>query len=430
MALSAIQVRQRCVIAAGELHSVARKAPIQESLGGNITNGQVHAWGGNFYGQVGNGTTSHTFTPTRLSIPKADIIAVSAGAQHTLAVDRRGRIWAWGRNSAALGDGTLDNRLRPVRTVIPEGSEFVSVAGGGQHSLALRSNGEVYAWGNGGHGQIGDLIARPFSVQETSSGISAQIAQGADWSIRELRSFTTPTSTGLNDVDLIAAGTFHSLALNKNGVVFAWGSNENGQLGVHRDERFLENFRGVGYPIPVSDLPAAIAIAAGLSFSAAVSTTGHLFVWGNGSDVAPSGTENFGPHKPKQLPDPRGIVAISACSNRLIALDSGGKVWSVIWNAASSTNATPVYSVSLVEGIDRVVAIAAGSDHVLALRDTRRVTSGRQWTAPKGRFQGQVWSWGENGQGQLGDGTFQDRSAPAPIDGLTGIGFSSIAGHE
>ena len=130
-------------IAAGSTHSLALKA-----------DGSLWAWGNNYYGQLGDGTTSDRHFPIRIGAGTG-WAAVAAGQEHSLGLGGGGTLWAWGVNQfGQLGDGTTSDRHFPTR--IGTGTDWVAVAAGGKHSLALRSDGSLWAWGVNQYGQLGD----------------------------------------------------------------------------------------------------------------------------------------------------------------------------------------------------------------------------------------------------------------------------------
>ena len=168
------------------------------------------AWGSNAEGQVGVGST----TPVFVSPISVDGVAlgfrhVSAGESHSLAVAADGTVYAWGLNDRgqvgveASAVPHLPHRRVPVRVAGLSG--FTKVAAGFAHSLALRSDGTVWAWGENLDGQLGD-------GGRSDRHMPAQVP-------------------GLSGVVAIAAGEAHSLALRSDGTVWAWGSNTSGQLG-------------------------------------------------------------------------------------------------------------------------------------------------------------------------------------------------------
>lgn len=131
------------VLAAGAYHSLAIAA-----------DGTVWAWGDNFWGQLGDGTTTERLTPVQVD-GLTDVVAVAAGAEHTIALRRDGTVWAWGGNySGELGDGTTTDRSTPGQA---RGmADVVAIAAGSQHTVALRRDGTVWAWGDNYDGQLGD----------------------------------------------------------------------------------------------------------------------------------------------------------------------------------------------------------------------------------------------------------------------------------
>ena len=122
-------------IAGGGEHSIALKS-----------DGTVWAWGNNWVGQLGDGTTSHRSTPVQVS-GLSGVIAIAGGGYHSIALKSDGTVWAWGWNEyGQLGDGTTSHRSTPVQ--VSGLSGVIAIAGGGYHSIALKSDGTVWAWGN------------------------------------------------------------------------------------------------------------------------------------------------------------------------------------------------------------------------------------------------------------------------------------------
>jgi len=121
--------------------------------------GGVYAWGDNSNGQLGNGTTTNSSTPVVITLAPAvtAATAVAAGQDHSLAVGSDGKVYAWGANNHdQLGDGTTTQRLTPVLVNPPTGLTATAIAAGGFHSLAIGSDGNAYAWGSNLYGQLGN----------------------------------------------------------------------------------------------------------------------------------------------------------------------------------------------------------------------------------------------------------------------------------
>jgi alpha-tubulin suppressor-like RCC1 family protein len=241
-------------------------------------------------------------------------VAVEAG-QSSLPT---GVVWAWGNNAAGLAG--LDGRQAITSmAVVPALSEIVAVSAGRGFSLALRSDGTVWTWGTNRHGQLGD---------------------GARADRHQPRQVP-----GLVEIVQVAAGDFHGLAVDRHGVVHAWGLNTAGQAaGVPADEA-----RAVPEPTIVANVPRAVAVAAGMNFSLALTADGEVWAWGG---------------------DGRGALARGFLGGR-----SEGPV--------------------RVAGLPLIRTIAAGSHHALAVDES-----------------GRAWGWGANAGGQLGSSSLENQARP------------------
>jgi alpha-tubulin suppressor-like RCC1 family protein len=119
--------------------------------------GTVIAWGTNFFGSLGDGTNADSYVPVAVSAINIgnQIASIAVGSAHALALKTDGTVWAWGGNFfGALGDGTTTNRNAPVQTTGL--TDVKVVASGFTHSLAIKSNGTLWAWGLNPDGELGD----------------------------------------------------------------------------------------------------------------------------------------------------------------------------------------------------------------------------------------------------------------------------------
>lgn len=209
--------------------------------------GTVWAWGNNAYGQLGDGAGGHPddYQPSPVQVSGlTGVVQVSTGWLHSLALKSDGTVWAWGSNGAGeLGDGTNVNKVTPVQ--ITSLSGVVQIAGSNSYSLFLKADGTVWATGTGG--QLGDGTTR---------------------------SKSTPVQTKLlTNVVGISAGAWHSLALKSDGTVWAWGNNYRGELGDGTNTTAL-------VPVAVSGLSGVAQVAAGSETSFALKSDGTVWSWG------------------------------------------------------------------------------------------------------------------------------------------------------
>lgn len=235
-------------VSAGSAHSMAV-----------MNDGRVKVWGDNTYGQLGDGTNLTRTSPNDVNNGNVtNIVAVAAGGNHSLALRADGTVWAWGRNDfGQVGNASFSNAFSPVQ--VQGLTNITAIAAGGNHSLALKADGTVWAWGDNAKYQLGNLFNTPSNIP-----------------------MIVPT---LIDVTAIAAGTDHNVVLKKNGSVWAWGSNESQQLEGY----FHGTTGGAGSnryaPVLIWKNANMTRIYAGYSNSCAVRDTDNTgFCWGKNTD--------------------------------------------------------------------------------------------------------------------------------------------------
>jgi alpha-tubulin suppressor-like RCC1 family protein len=341
-------------------------------------------WGDNAKGQIGDGTTTDRKTPVMLA--GLSPVAVAAGNQHTLVVNNDGTVWAWGINgSGQLGDGTTTTRKAPVK--VSGLSGVIAVSAGLNHSLALKADGTVWAWGGNGNGQLGDGTS---TTRKTPVKVS-----------------------GLSGVTAVSAGNYHNLALKNDGTVWAWGNNGSGRLG---DGTATTRKTPIQVVDVISGFEFATAIAAGGDFSLAVGQDGTLWAWGdNCSGQLGDGTATAR-KRPVQVLGVYSAWAIAAGASHGLAITGDGVMaWGAnakgqLGDGTTTTRKTPV----LIPETYNVSAIAAGGSHSLAW----------VWVGDAGELQ----AWGNNSDGQLGDGTTTTRKTPIVVPGQSDAIFFTAGG--
>jgi alpha-tubulin suppressor-like RCC1 family protein len=348
------------------------------------------AWGQNLSRQLGDGTANAL---SNVPLPVSNlkfVTSISAGGQHTLALLANGTVMAWGGNGfGQLGDGTTTIRAVPVATKGLTGVR--AIAAGGTHSLALMSNGTVMAWGNNESGQLGTGNTIESEVPVAVKGLTGvrAIAAGRDHSLALMSSGTVmawgadesgqlgngtikPASSvpvavkGLTGVTAISAGGAFSLALTNKGTVEAWGSDGSGQLG---NPLFEEANSDV--PISVSGLSGITAIAAGAQHGLALVGGGTVMAWGEDAyGEIGNGTIKTRQDAPVAVSELSGVSAITAGGQDSAALLNTGSVmawgvnkWGTLGNGTTGNpSAVPV----AVAGITKVASLSAGGFHMVA----------------------------------------------------------------
>ena len=359
------------------------------------TDGSLWTWGSNNFGELGKGTTSDASTPAKLT-SISGVNAVTGGNDHMVALKSDGTVWAWGYNyHGELGNGTKTGNTAngtPGQVLTAAATPLTgitAVRGGFWHTLALKSDGTVWAWGNNDWGQLGNGSATP------SYGGVAYAAQ----------------VTGLSNVVAIAAGHWHSVAVKSDGSVWTWGlnstswdANRNGQLGDGTTTTRLTPVRvlgvgGVGY------LSGVAKVAAGASFTLALKSDGTVYGWGTNLE----GELGNGNKTTSLTPVQAGVSNITDLAAGYwlsLALKSDGTVWAWGRNdmgqlGNGTTQAlTGISTPAAVSGLSSVTAIHAGVSFGVALKSD-----------------GTVWAWGENASGQLGNGTSSNSSTPVRSQG-------------
>jgi alpha-tubulin suppressor-like RCC1 family protein len=324
--------------------------------------------GDNTWGQIGNGSlTTPQTTRSQLatvSTAAATWKAIAAGEFHTLAIKSDGTLWAWGLNlNGQLGNGESGNgkyRASPVQ--IGTAKDWLEVAAGDSHSLARSGTAttqSLWSWGQNTVGQLGlgNLINKSIPTKITLTGIWKSIAAG---------------------------GSFCLALRNTDGVVYSWGDDSSGQLGQLASATPTVPTATLGTGIP------AIAIAAGSSHALAIQDDRTLVAWGlNASGQLGLGNLNNS-LAPVKVGTDTNWFAIAAGGNHTLAIKLDRTLWSWGSNSdgqlgeGSTTQSTVPKQVGT--GTDWV-SVAAGRSHSMAID-----TSGR------------LYVWGRNAEGQLGNG--------------------------
>jgi len=326
------------------------------------SDGTVWTWGSN-----GNGNEEYQLNPIQVK-GLTGVASVCAGSQHKVALKSDGTVWTWGSNwSGQLGDGTKENHLTPVQ--VKGLTDMTSVSTRGNHTVALKSDGTVWTWGSNGYGELGD------------------------GSTEEYRSIPVQVK-GLTGVTSVSAGSNHTIALKSDGTIWAWGDNMDGLLGDGSKENQTT-------PVQVAkDLTGVTSVSAGSSHAVALKNDGTVWAWGdNGLGQLGDGTteDRFTPVQVKGL---TGVTSVSAGTFHTMALKNDGTIWAwgdnmdgLLGDGTRENRLTPVQ----VKALSGVKAISTGNSHTIALKND-----------------GTILTWGYNNSGELGYGTTSNKITPIP----------------
>lgn len=257
-----------------------------------------------------------------------------------------------------------------------------NIATGFGHTAAIKQDGTVWTWGYNNYGELGN---------GSSCGYKNMPEQ----------------VEGLSGIVSIAAGFEDTEVLKRDGTVWTWGFNYDGELG---DGTFENKCK----PVNVQELSGIISISTLYEHTLALKQDGTLWAWGGNCYGQLGDGTTVVKNKPVQVQGLGGVKSIAAGGGHTVALKQDGTVWTWGYNFYgqlgygepfdNSSHCTP----ELVQGLSGVVSIAAGENYTLALKQD-----------------GTVWTWGKNDNGQLGDGTTADKNIPVQVQGQNGITFVS-----
>jgi alpha-tubulin suppressor-like RCC1 family protein len=338
----------------------------------------AYAWGRNtgFFntaaGQLGDNTTVNKSSPVSVSGGFTDWVQMSAGGYHSLAVRANGTLWAWGLNSGGqLGDNTIVSKSSPV-SVAGGFTDWIQVSGGLAHSLGVRANGTLWAWGDNAQGLLGDN-----TIVSRSSPVSV--------------------AGGFTNWVQVSGGRFHSLGVRANGTLWAWGNNGSGRLG---DNTVVSKSSPVSVVGGFTDW---IQASAGVNHSLAVRANGTLWAWGS------NGSGQLGDNTIASKNSPVSVVGgftdwvQASAGYHSLGVRANGTLWAWGLNSGGqlgdNTTVSKRSPVSVVGGFTDWVQ-ASASNHNLGVRSN-----------------GTLWAWGFNSTGELGDNAIITRSSPVSVVG-------------
>jgi alpha-tubulin suppressor-like RCC1 family protein len=358
--------------------------------------GNIWMTGSNLYGRLGIGNTTDQSKPVKLT-NQAIVRSASLAQSHSLMLRSNGQIWASGSqgvggvgNDGLLGTGTGTSVVTSVP--ITSLSNILAISAASDHSLALRNDGTVWAFGRNDYGQLGDnsttLRTTPVQVMEAPSvglgnviaiaagtGVSFALkADGTLWvfgQYKEMMGVPSPGTgvnflvatrcTSINDGVALAVSNDHALLVRRDGTVWAAGLNSSRQFGSTSYTSTSAN-----YFVQADAFADVITVAAGEAHSMAVDKNGNLWAWG---------------------------------------LMSNGRLGTSAWGSGSPTIADPYGFASQIQPTPTLVQMPVKTQSVSASSHSVATDLGG----------GSAWAWGSGTSGQIGDGLNVDRAIPTLI---------------
>ena len=350
---------------------------------------------------------------------KSEKNLIAVGSNHSLAVTSAGNVLAWGFNTEGqLGDNTISDRSLPKKVNNSDNTGYlqniIEVAGGLFFSAALDANGNVWTWGDNDNGQLGvgiysDDIRLPVLVKNESG------------------------TGSLSNIVKIACGVSFCVANDSINNLWSWGSNSRGQLGNGTTNNSnlpvkVKNSDGTGY------LTGTTKISTSSTHVMALSSSGNIWTWGYNWDGRLGDGSKTDRSLPVLVKDSSGssslsdIVSISAGGTHSLALNANGNVWA--WGSNSGgqlgDNTTK----------DKVLPVRVkDSAGIIDLLGIKQIFAGSGGTSMAKDQDANIWAWGSNGSGRLGDGTTINRGLPVRVNnesnsiGLSGVSLIVVSGH-
>ncbi len=336
--------------------------------------GIVWSWGRNDYGQLGDGTILNSRNPVAVQNLSGGVVDIASGLFHSISLKSDGTVWAWGYNSnGQLGNGTNIDSKTPVKVLGLSG--ITAISSGQSHCIALKNDGTVWSWGRNYSGQLGDATMNDKNIPVQVKNLAGIIA--------------------------IESGPDFSLALKSDGTVWAWGSNSNSRLGDGTTSSSKST------PVQVKNLAGITAVSAGVSLSMALKSDGTVWIWGRNDYGQLGDGSTIHQGLPFQNPNLSEVSFIAAGSDHAHVIKNDGTV--LAWGRNNYgqlgvNSVTDQWIPVLVNNSEGIRSIDCGERYSIALKQD-----------------GIVMVWGNNGYGQLGDGTIDNQLVPVVIQRMTGV---------
>jgi len=338
----------------------------------------MYGWGLGTNGQVGDNTAVSKSTPVQNVMNTQTFIKIGG----SFGIDNQGRLWGWGNDAAGqLGQNLLASRSSPVQTVTG-GTNWSNVKASLTHTMATKTDGTLWLWGQGGNGQLGNnaAINRSSPVQTVSGG--------TDWTTK------------------FAIGNATSAAIKSDGTLWTWGFNQSGALG---DNSVTQK----SSPVLVAGGYTWDEVADGSQAMCGITTDGRLYCWGanNSGQLGQNNITNRS--TPIQVGTETNWSKIAMGGN-----NSAGNEWVIglktdgtLWGWGGNTNG----QLGIGAATSRSSPTQIGTDTNWSKIAASGLGGGALGSSYATKTNGTLWAWGGNSSGQLGLNDTIHRSSPVQV---------------
>lgn len=352
----------------------------------------LYTWGNGSTGMLGHGENAEENVPKVVeALQSKDVKKVVCGTTHTVVLTNEGEVFSWGSGyGGKLGQGHLRDRSTPLRVAALKEMKMTTIACHEFHTAAVCATGELYTWGQGGPRLGYESAARKEILPRLVEGLEE------------------------HRVSHVACGLAHTLVCTKNGQCFAFGDNEFGQLGIEGPSISYE-------PMRAQELEShhILYVACGAHHSAVLSDTGYLWTWGDNRS-GQLGVENLSfscnPIILSTLPELRNqvIIDVSCGDKHTVFLSKKGKLFGMGDNTdnqlginqknksgetISRVNVPTRIHLSAHFRASKPIQLSCGASHTAAVTES-----------------GEIFTWGKGKAGRLGHCDTRDRPVPCELD--------------
>ena len=347
---------------------------------------ELWTWGLGTYGQLGNNSVTSVSTPVTTSAGGSNWKQVSSGISHTAAIKTDGTLWTWGNGgNAQLGTNSTTDKSTPV-TTFAGGTNWKQVSGVNLHTAAIKTDGTLWTWGNNTYGRLGNAVTTNVSTPVTT------FAGGTNWK-------------------QVSGGGFHTAAIKTDGTLWTWGSGEDGRLG---------NAVTTNRSTPVTTFAGGTnwkQVNAGGFHTAAIKTDGTLWIWGNNTSGSLGNASTTNVSTPvTTFAGGNNWKQVSAGNLHTAAIKTDGTLWTWgsgdsgrLGNAVTTNVSTPVTTFA---GGTNWKQVSCGNNHMAAIKTD-----------------GTLWTWGLGNNGRLGTNATTNVSTPVTTF-AGGTNWKQVSGNR